>query len=142
MPHPLEQTIREAYAAFGRGDLDGYLSACTPDFAFNVPGKNFMGGKFRGKAGLYELAGRVMQATGLSFEETVEDVFANDKRAVVLVTHRFQRAGEMKRYESAHVYTVRDGKLAECWEQPRDQAIFDDAWGPPNVVSIRRSSPA
>jgi uncharacterized protein len=142
MAHPLEQTIRDAYAAFGRGDLDGYLSACTSDFIFNIPGKNFMGGKFRGKDGFYELAGRVMQVTGLSFEEKIEDVFANDKRAVVLALHVFQRGGEVKRYQTAHVYSIRDGKLAECWEQPRDQAIFDDAWGPPNVVSMRRPAPA
>ena len=142
MAHPLEQTIREAYVAFGLGDLDGYLSTCTPDFTFNVSDKNFLSGKYRGKSGLFELAGRVMQVAGLSFEETVEDVFANDRRAVVLDSHRFQRAGEIKQCFTAHVCTVSDGKLAECWEQPRDQTAFDDAWGPPNVNSIRRSSPA
>ena len=37
MTHPLEATIREAYAAFGRGDVDGYLRPCTEDFEFHVP---------------------------------------------------------------------------------------------------------
>ena len=46
----------------------------------------------------------------------------------LLVRHRFSRAGQPKEYRSAHVYTIRDGKLMECWEQPRDPAVFDDAW--------------
>jgi hypothetical protein len=27
-----------------------------------------------------------------------------------------------------HPYRIREGVLQECWEQPRDQALFDDAW--------------
>jgi hypothetical protein len=56
MPHILEAKIRDADAAFGRGDLDGYLSACTDDFIFNVPGGGAIGGSYRGKEGLYDLA--------------------------------------------------------------------------------------
>lgn len=36
MAHPLEAPIREAYAAFGRGDIDGYLQPCAEDFTFHV----------------------------------------------------------------------------------------------------------
>jgi len=57
-------------------------------------------------------------------------VLANDHHAVVLARHRFTRAAQPKEYRTAHVYQIRGGKLAECWEHPRDQAVFDDAWGP------------
>ena len=63
MPHPLETTIRDAYAAFGRGDLDGYLSACTDDFVFNVPGDGAISAVYRGKEGLYDLARKAMEFT-------------------------------------------------------------------------------
>jgi ketosteroid isomerase-like protein len=51
MAHPLEQVILKAYAAFGRGDVDGYLQACAPDFTFHVPwhGRDF--GRMGQKAG-------------------------------------------------------------------------------------------
>ena len=137
MAHPLEAIIREAYAAFGRGDLDGYLRPCTEGFIFNVPGRGSIAGTYRGKGGLYELARKAIETTGGTFHEQVEDVLANDHHAVVLARHSFTRDGESKDYRTAHVYEIRDGRLAECWEHPRDQAIFDDAWGPGSMQVAR-----
>lgn len=129
MSHPLEQTIRDAYAAFGRGDVDGYLRACTDNFTFNVPGRGGISGAWVGRQGLYDLASKAMSTTGGTFQEDVEDVLANDQHAIVLARHRFKRDGISKEYSTAHVYEVRDGKLTTCFEQPRDPAIFHDAWG-------------
>ena len=96
MAHPLEAIIREAYAAFGRGDLDGYLRPCTEDFTFNVPGRGAIAGTYRGKEGLDELARKAIETTGGSFHEEVEDVLANDHHAVVLARHRFTCGGQTK----------------------------------------------
>ena len=63
MAHPLEATIREAYAAFGRGNVDGYLQPCTKDFSFNIPGRGAIAGSWRGKEGLWELARLAMEVT-------------------------------------------------------------------------------
>lgn len=140
MAHPLEATIREAYAAFGRGDIDGYLQACAKNFAFNVPGHGGIAGIFVGRQGLYDLAGRAMEITGGTFQEEVEDVLANDNHAVVLARHRFTRDGGLKDYRTAHVYEISEGKLARCFEQPRDPASFDDAWG--SAEALRKSQGA
>jgi ketosteroid isomerase-like protein len=129
MAHFLESTIREAYAAFGRGDVDGYLKPCTADFSFNIPGHGSIAGSWRGKDGLHELARTAMEVTQGSFREEVEDVLANDHHAVVLARHQFTRDGQSKEYRTAHVYDVRAGKLAQCWEQPQNSVIFDAAWG-------------
>ncbi len=129
MAHPLEQIIRDAYAAFGRGDVDGYLTACTGDFTFNVPGRSGIGGAWVGRKGLHDLAAKVMTMSAGTFHEEVEDVLANDRHAVVLARHRFTREGSSKDYRTAHVYEIRDGKLAHCFEQPRDPAAFHEAWG-------------
>jgi uncharacterized protein len=129
MAHPLEAIIREAYVAFGRGDVDGYLKPCTDDFTFNVPGRSAISGAYVGKQGLYELAGKAMAITGGTFQEDVEAVFANDLHAVVLARHRFERDGAPRDYRTAHVYEIREGKLAQCFEQPRDSGSFHDAWG-------------
>jgi ketosteroid isomerase-like protein len=129
MAHPLENMIRAAYAAFGRGDVDGYLLACTDDFSFNVPGASLLAGTYQGREGLHELGRLAMQLTEGSFKEDVEAVLANDKHAVVLARHRFMRDSEPREYETAHVYEIHGGKLARCWEQPRDSKAFDAAWG-------------
>jgi uncharacterized protein len=129
MAHPLEAIIREAYAAFGRGDIDGYLQPCAEDFTFHVAGHGGIAGTYIGRQGLYDLAGKAMAITDGTFREEVEDVLANDNHAVVLARHRFTRDGSFKDYRTAHVYDISEGKLAHCFEQPRDPASFDDAWG-------------
>lgn len=126
----METTLREAYAAFGRGDVDGYLKPCAADFTFRVPGHGRIAGKYVGRDGLYDLAAKAMAITEGTFQEDVEEVLANDRYGVVLARHRFQRDGAARDYRTAHVYEIRDGKLACCYEQPRDLAAFDDAWGP------------
>jgi len=130
MAHPLETIIREAYAAFGRGDIDGYFNACTQRFAFHVPGRGGIAGPWAGRQGIYDLAGKAMEITGGTFYEEVEDVLANDKHAVVLARHQFTRDSKVWEYRTAHVYEIENGKLARCFEQPRDLAAFDEAWGP------------
>ena len=130
MPHPTEAIIREAYAAFARGDLDGYFRACSEDWNFNIAGQGAIAGTYRGKEGLYDPSGRAMAATSSTFQEDVEDVLANDEHGIVLARHRFTRDGQQQEYRTVHVYEIRDGKLAACWEHPRDQAAFDTAWGP------------
>jgi ketosteroid isomerase-like protein len=128
MPHPNETLLRDAYAAFGRGDIEGYWSVCAPEFTFNVPGRNAMAGSYSGKDTFMGMVGKVMQLTAGQFQEEVHDVLANDEHGVVLAIHRFTRNGQAFEYRTAHVYELCDGRLQECWEQPQDQAAFDAAW--------------
>src|SRR5271169_6467968 len=95
---------------------------CTEDFTFHVPGHGGIAGDYVGKQGLYVLAAKAMSITGGTFHEEVEDALPNDSHAVVLARHRFTRDGSPKEYRTAHVYEVRHGKLAQCFEQPRDPA--------------------
>ena len=127
--HALEQIIRKAYSDFLRGDVDGYLQACTSDFTFNIPGRGGISGVWAGKQGLHDLANKAMALSAGTFHEEVEDVLANDRHAVVLARHRFTRDSSPKDYRTAHVYQVRNGQLAQCFEQPQDPAAFHDAWG-------------
>ena len=69
MTHPLEAIIREAYDAFGRGDIDGYLRNCVEDFAFHIPGNGGISGKYVGKRGLHELARKTMSSQVAPFRK-------------------------------------------------------------------------
>jgi ketosteroid isomerase-like protein len=129
MSLPLEAIIREAYDRFGRGDVDGYLTVCTTDFTFSVAGQGGICGSWTGQKGMHALASQAMALSNGTFREEVEDVLVNDQHAVVLARHRLVRDGSSKDYRTAHIYEVRDGKLSRCFEQPRDAAVFHDAWG-------------
>jgi len=126
--HPNVDLLREAYAAYNRGDLDGFWQACREDFTFHVPGRSGIAGAFTGQAEFHRLITSVLELVGGRFEEVVEDVLANDHHGVVLTLQRFERYGMPKEYRTAHVYRIQDGKLAEAWEQPRDPETFNEAW--------------
>ena len=127
----IEGMIRAAYAAFARGDVDGYLAACTEDFQFHVPGSSGISGTYSGREGIHDLGRKAMSLTGGTFAEDVEDVLANESHAVVLARHRFTAGGVPRDYRTAHVYDLAGGKLSRCYEQPRDPAAFEAAWGHP-----------
>ena len=94
--HPNVDLLREAYAAYNRGDLDGFWQACREDFTFHVPGRSGIAGAFTGQAEFHRLIMSVLELAGGRFEEVVEDVLANDHHGVVLTLQRFERYGMRK----------------------------------------------
>jgi ketosteroid isomerase-like protein len=129
MRHPNEQTLRDAYADFARGDLAAYLARCTDDIVFRVPGRNPLAGTYTKEQFITPWITGVMAACGGTFRETVLDVFANDTRGVVLAHHAFERGGRTYEYDTAHLYRIENGKLAAFEEYPDDLYRFDEAWG-------------
>src|SRR5687768_1883224 len=128
MKHPNEETIRAAYSAFVKGDLNGYLQYCTDDITFSVPGKGKISGIFKRDEFISPWVSSVIEMTNGTFRETVNDVVANDDRGVVLVTHEFERNNKKFKYDSAHIYSIKNGKLDSFEEYPADLYSFDDAW--------------
>jgi len=123
-----EESLRKAYAAFARGDLEGYLGYCMNDITFRVPGRSAMAGTYTREQFFSPFIGRVMELTNGSFKETVIDVLANDRRGVVLAEHEFERNGRKHVYRTAHLYRIHDGKLTDFQEYPEDLYAFDEAW--------------
>ena len=128
MAHPNEEMLRNAYAAFARGDLDGYLSNCTDDITFHVPGRNQVAGDYSRAQFGPALINKVMQLTNGTFRETIDDVIANETRGCVLATHEFDRGSKHFSYQTAHIYRISNGKPAEFLEYPADLHQFDEAW--------------
>ncbi len=128
MAHPNEETLRQAYATFAQGDVEGYLKYCTDDITFHVPGRSEVAADYTREQFIPLLIGKVITLTSGTFRETVNDVVANDTRGVVLATHEFKREGKSFSYKTVHVYRIREGKLAEFAEYPADQYLFDEAW--------------
>jgi uncharacterized protein len=130
MTHPNEATLRQAYAAFGRGDLAGYLALCADDITFRVPGRGIVAGTFTRDQFFAPFISTVMEGTGGSFRETVVDAVANETRGMVLTQHEFERKGRKHRYQTIHLYRFDHGKLTDFEEYPEDLYAFDEAWAP------------
>ena len=128
MTHKNEQMLRDAYAVFGKGDVEGFLATCTDDVTFSVPGNNVMTGEYD-KAGFAgDFMNRFIAHTQGAFREDIIDLVANDDHGVLLLEHFVTHDGKTADYRTNHVVTLRDGKIASWREWPGDLAKFDQAW--------------
>ena len=128
MSHPHEDRLRELYAAFAEGNLQAFLDGCTDDVTFTVPGSTPGSGTFTRET-FFEWIGAIMTPTNGTFREDVLDVFANDEHGVLLLHHSFERDGQPRSYDTAHVVRFRGDLIAAWEERPGSLAEFEDAWG-------------
>ena len=128
MTHKNEESLRALYTRFAQGDLQAFLEACTDDVTFVVPGNTPGSGTYT-KTDFAEWITGVLGQTSGTFKEDVLDVFANDEHALLLLHHEFERDGAHREYETAHICTLRDGRISSWREHPGSLREFEEAWG-------------
>ena len=129
MAHPNEDLVREAYAAFGRGDMDALRDKFfTQDVRYHVTGRSPLGGDYEGVDQVLQFFARVFEMSGGTFSFELHDVLANDEHAVALVTVRGERAGKQLNDNMVQISHLRDGKAYEVWNQATDQYAQDEFW--------------
>lgn len=111
------------------GDDDGYWSLHTDDFVAHVPGRSLIAGDHKGRSALQALDRLELGLTKGTIEHVVHDTLASEDHAVLLMRVTASRPGrDSLDARVVYVYHLRDGKLAELWAHPLDQAIFDRFW--------------
>lgn len=127
--HPHEDLTREAFAAFGRGDLEAlrreYLAE---DIRWHYPGRSPLAGDYEGIDQVLGLFGRTFELSNGTFRIELHDVVANDEHTVALFTVRAERAGRRLEDHVAEVLHVHDGKATEVWLHPADPYAGDEFW--------------
>lgn len=108
------QIVKQTYAAFLRGDIEGLLKFYSDDVLWDVYGPSSVptAGTFRGRAGLAQFFAKVDEAMeAQSFEP--QEYIAQDDQVVVLgqYTWRAKPTGRTFSSNWAHVVTLRDGKI-------------------------------
>ncbi|HWC28446.1 MAG TPA: nuclear transport factor 2 family protein [Dehalococcoidia bacterium] len=127
MPHPNEALVRQAYEAFGKGDLPGFLALCDDSMVFTVPGSAAFAGTYT-KATFPGMVMQVMEKSAGTFGEAIVELVANDERAVAVLDHWLERDGMRIEYRTDHIWGIKDGKLISWQERPGSQADFDRIW--------------
>lgn len=129
MAHPDEDLVREAFAAFGRGDLDALRDQFfAEDVRFHYPGRGALAGNHDGVAQVLGMFGRAFELTGGTLRLEVHDVIANDDHAIALFTARGERDGRRLEDRIVEVLHIRDGKAAEIWLYSGDLYTSDEFW--------------
>ena len=129
------QTVKDFFAAIGRGDREGLLALVAEDIEWIVPGEDWpLAGTHRGHAGLTDL----LKTASESIETSTEprEFVAQGDRVLVVGFARGKIKATNKTYEDDWIFaiTVRDGRLTNIREYVDTQALARaaqmDASGP------------
>jgi hypothetical protein len=110
------QIIEQAYAAFGRGEVPAVLAMLTDDVEWSSPRTLPHGGEFHGVAQV----GKFFEGIGAAWDpltlavEQVDEV--GDMVVGVVRADGVRRGGGAAGYGAAHVFRIRDGKIAAFHE--------------------------
>ncbi|MHC8327682.1 nuclear transport factor 2 family protein [Pseudomonas sp. LB1P83] len=117
--------VKDAFAAIGRGDLQGLLALSAEDIEWIIPGKNWpLAGTRRGHAGLADLFQTQSETMETSLMEPREFVAQGD-RVLVVGFARGKIKATNRTWEDDWVFaiTVRNGKLTNIREYIDTQAL-------------------
>jgi ketosteroid isomerase-like protein len=126
--HPNERVLRREYDARAQRDDASLAALLTEAVVWHVPGRSAISGEYRGKDEVMEYVRRRRDLATDTFEITVHDVLANDEHGLVIASGRAKRSGKAVEWRAHGLYRFEDGKIAECWLLPEDQAVFDEIW--------------
>ena len=89
--HPNAEPIRQSFEAFARGDMAGMRSLVAENTVWHIPGRGPLAGDHYGRDAVFEMFGRLVQASEGTFTQELHDVAASDDHAVALTNVTAQR---------------------------------------------------
>lgn len=118
------QTVKDFFAALGRGDRERLLALVAEDIEWIVPGEDWpLAGTYRGHAGLADL----LETASRSMETSTQprEFVAQGDRVLVVGFASGKVNATDKRFEDNWIFaiTVRDGRLASIREYIDTQAL-------------------
>jgi uncharacterized protein len=119
-------TVRRYAEAWRANDITAVLAMYHDDFILHYFGESPLAGDHVGRDAAIAT---LMEATTRSRRQldAIEDVLGGETFAAIIAR---EGVGDPVRIvRRLFVYTVRDGKLAECWLYDEDQRLMDRLWG-------------
>jgi uncharacterized protein len=119
--------VRRYTDAWAVNDLRAIVDCYHDDVVFHYFGRSPLAGTHRGKAACLEVLRQVREKTNRKLV-AVRDVLAGEHFGLIVAVERFERNGTSVQMERMLRYSVRDGKLSECWVYDEDQRLVDEHW--------------
>ena len=129
------QTVKDFFAAIGRGDKEGLMALVADDFEWIIPGEDWpLAGTRHGHAGLADFLETASRSIETS-TETQEFVAQGDRVFVVgVATGKIKATNKTFKDDWVFAITVKNGKLTKLREYIDTQALAraaqKDAPGP------------
>jgi len=123
----IHAVVRRYADAWVANDSRTIVDSYHDEVVFHYFGRSPLAGTHRGKAACLAVLKQVREKTNRKLV-SVRDVLAGERFGLVVAVERFERNGKSVEIERMLRYSVRDGKLAECWIYDEDQRLVDEYW--------------
>lgn len=126
--HVNEKLVRDLYDAMARGDGRALAQALTSETRWIIPGRGSTSGVYTGSDEIFGFWKRVAAETGGGLALALEDVLANDLRAVALVTVSGVRGERAFEGRQSAVFELADGKITSATFVYEDPQAYEEFW--------------
>ena len=137
------QTVKDFFAAIGRGDREGLLALVAEDIEWIIPGEDWpLAGTRHGHAGLADLLETAAETMETSTEP--REFVAQGDRVLVVGFAKGRVKATNRTFEDHFVFaiTVRDGRLTSIREYIDTQALARASQTSTSGLASRRPSAA
>jgi uncharacterized protein len=110
--------------AWAANDMKSIVDCYHDEVVFHYFGQNPLAGTHRGKPACLAVLKQVREKTNRKLL-SIRDVLVGEVFGVIVAVEQFQDNGRAVQLERLLRYTVRDGKLSECWIYDQDQRVVD-----------------
>jgi uncharacterized protein len=130
------QIVKDGFAAYGRGDMQGLLALFAEDIEWIVPGEGPLAGTYRGHAGVAGFIQKISEMLEVSLFEPREFVAEGDRVLVVGFERETVKATN-RTFEGHWVFAfaVRNGKVTNVREYFDTLALARGFEMPVNVAA-------
>lgn len=122
-------TMRRAYEAFNKGDIDTLTELFDENAGWHLPGRSKFADDYQGRDATLAYFGRIGQETGGTFQAELQDLAADDEDRVVGI-HRStgDRNGKHLDVSDCIVFQLKDGRITDGREHFEDLYAWDEFW--------------
>jgi ketosteroid isomerase-like protein len=119
------RTVKDFFAAIGRGDKQGLLALVAEDIEWIIPGEDWpLAGTHSGHAGLAEVLQKASDEVETTYPQPPEFVAQGDRVLVVgVATGKIKATNRAFKDDWVFDITVRNGKLTKIREYVDTQAL-------------------
>ena len=119
--------VRRYADAWAANDLRAITDCYHDEVVFHYFGCSPLAGTHRGKTACLAILKQVREKTNRKLV-SIRDVLAGEHFGLIVAVERFERNGSSVEIERMLKYSVREGKLAECWVYDENQRLVDEHW--------------
>jgi ketosteroid isomerase-like protein len=128
------RAFRAVQRRFHAGEVGtaAFAHVLADDVVWHVPGSSVIAGEHRGREAVMRYFALRRDVADATLRITVNAEMHVDDLVITKADGTAVLGGSNTVWQTVGIYRIADGRVAECWMVPLDQAAFDRAWVSPS----------